>query len=284
MQPTRANVRSYSSVPELPEVETIARGLANALTGKTIAAAEVRLPRVVSPEPRRFKRAIAGERIEKVGRRGKYVVATLGSGRALVVHLRMTGRLIVQPTATAEPEPYTNVRLTFTDGTTLCFADARTFGRMRLTGPEEPWAADLGVEPLSEEFSYERFSELLDRRTTPIKAFLLDQRRIAGIGNIYACEALWEARIRPNRPAGSLSRPARARLHAAIGSVLRKAIQMRGTSVDDYVDAEGLRGGFQNELVCYGRDGKACRRCGKTIVRTVLAQRGTWWCRGCQKH
>jgi formamidopyrimidine-DNA glycosylase len=195
----------------------------------------------------------------------------------------MTGQLIVQLPGATGRLPYTNVRLTFTDGTVLCFADARTFGRMRLVGPEDPWAADVGLEPLSDDFSLERFSGLLARRTTPIKAFLLDQRRIAGIGNIYACEALWEARIRPSRPAGALSRPARARLHAAIGSVLRKAIEMRGTSVDDYVDAEGLRGGFQNELVVYGRDGKACRRCGKTIVRTVLAQRGTWWCRTCQK-
>jgi len=270
-------------VPELPEVETIARGLDNALRGKTIADAEVRLARVVAPKPARFRREIAGERIERVGRRGKFAVMTLGSGRSLVVHLRMTGRLVVLPAGAADDYPYTNVRLRFTDGTTLCFADARTFGRMRLVGPEEPWAADIGVEPLSEDFSLERFSGLLRRRTTPVKVFLLDQRHIAGIGNIYACEALWEARIRPSRPAGALSRPARARLHAAIGSVLRKAIEMRGTSVDDYVDAEGLRGGFQNVLSCYGRDGKACSRCGTTIVRTVLAQRGTWWCRACQK-
>jgi formamidopyrimidine-DNA glycosylase len=271
-------------VPELPEVETIARGLANALTGKTISDAEVRLGKVVSPGPKRFRREIAGERVERVGRRGKFVVATLGSGRALVVHLRMTGRLIVQPIGTAEPYPYTNVVLTFSDGVRLCFADVRQFGRMRLVGPEDPWAAEVGLEPLSDEFSPERFSGLLDRRTTPIKTFLLDQRRIAGIGNIYACEALWEARIRPSRPAGALSRPARGRLHAAIGSVLRKAIEHRGTSVDDYVDAEGLRGGFQNELNCYGRDGKACSRCGTTIVRTVIAQRGTWWCRTCQRR
>lgn len=271
-------------VPELPEVETIARGLATAVTGKTIAAAKVTLDKVVSPEPRRFARQIIGERIVGVGRRGKYVVMALESGRALVVHLRMTGQLVVRPAGTTEAYPYTHVRLEFSDGTLLCFADVRTFGRMRLVGPEEPWAAEVGLEPLSDEFSLERFSGLLARRTTPVKVFLLDQRRIAGIGNIYACEALWEARIRPNRPAGSLSRPARARLHAAIGSVLRKAIEMRGTSVDDYVDAEGLRGGFQNELSIYGRDGKACPRCGTTIVRTVIAQRGTWWCRSCQKR
>jgi formamidopyrimidine-DNA glycosylase len=269
-------------MPELPEVETIARGLANAVAGKTIGRIEVRLPKVVIPASPDFQNELRGERIAGVGRRAKFVVIGLASGRSLVVHLRMTGRLIVQPSGTTQPEPYTNVLLEFTDGTRLCFADVRQFGRMRLVGPEEPWAAEVGIEPLSEEFSYERFSGLLAGRTTPIKVFLLDQRRIAGIGNIYACEALWLARIRPSTPAGSLSRARRLRLHGAIGDVLRLAIEMRGTSVDDYVDAEGLRGGFQNILSVYGRDGRPCLRCGSPIVRTVLAQRGTWWCRTCQ--
>ncbi len=271
-------------VPELPEVETIARGLANAVDGKTIDSVTVLLPRVVSPEPKRFVADLTGERIAAVGRRGKFVVFSLASGRQLVVHLRMTGRLIVQRAGTTIPEPYTNVLLHFSDGTRLCFADVRTFGRMRLVGPEEPWAAEVGLEPLSGEFSLERFSGLLAGRTTPVKVFLLDQRRVAGIGNIYACEALWEARIRPTRPAGTLSMQARRRLHHSIRDVLRRAIEMRGTSVDDYVDAEGLRGGFQNVLSVYGRHGKGCPRCKRPIVRTVVAQRGTWWCRDCQKR
>jgi formamidopyrimidine-DNA glycosylase len=273
-------------VPELPEVETIARGLDRAISGKTFAGAEVRLPRVVvAKDPRPLGAALAGDRVAHVGRRGKFVCIALGSGRSLAVHLRMTGRLIVQAAAGAPaPLPYTNVLLNFTDGSRLAFADSRTFGRMRLVEPEEAWAADFGLEPLSRDFSYERFSELLAGRTTPIKVFLLDQRRIAGIGNIYACEALWEARIRPTRPAGTLSKQARHRLHEAITSVLRRAIEMRGTSVDDYVDAEGLRGGFQNLLSVYGRDGKNCSRCGRKIVRTVISQRGTWWCRTCQKN
>ncbi len=271
-------------MPELPEVETIARGLANAVDGKTIDAVTVLLPRVVSPEPMRFVADLTGDRILSVGRRGKFVVISLASGRQLVVHLRMTGRLIVQRTGATSLEPYTNVALTFADGTRLCFADPRTFGRMRLVGPEEPWAAEVGFEPLSSDFSFERFSELLAGRTTPVKAFLLDQRRIAGIGNIYACEALWEARIRPTRPAGTLSSQARRRLHQSITDVLRRAIEMRGTSIDDYVDADGLRGGFQNVLSVYGRHGKQCPRCSRTIVRTVIAQRGTWWCRDCQKR
>ncbi|MBC5810945.1 MAG: bifunctional DNA-formamidopyrimidine glycosylase/DNA-(apurinic or apyrimidinic site) lyase [Candidatus Eremiobacteraeota bacterium] len=270
-------------MPELPEVETIARGLDRAIAGKTVESATVRLPKVVLPEPRRFSRRLAGDRVDRAGRRGKFVVISLASGRSLVVHLRMTGRLIVQPAGATNLEPYTNVVLNFRDGARLCFADVRQFGRMRLVEPEDPWAAEVGLEPLSDDFSFERFSGLLSGRTTPIKAFLLDQRRIAGIGNIYACEALWEARIRPGLPAGSLSPQRRRRLHEAIRSVLVRAIEHRGTSVDDYVDAEGLRGGFQNKLSVYGRDGHACPRCGKTVVRTVLAQRGTWWCRTCQR-
>ena len=196
----------------------------------------------------------------------------------------MTGRLIVQAAESAQaPLPYTNVLLEFTDGTRLSFADVRTFGRMRLVEQEEPWAAEFGLEPLSHEFTSESFSGLLAGRPTPIKVFLLDQRRIAGIGNIYACEALWEARIRPTLPAGKLSKAARMRLHHSITDVLRRAIEMRGTSVDDYVDADGLRGGFQNVLSVYGRHGQECKRCGKEIVRTVVAQRGTWWCKTCQK-
>jgi formamidopyrimidine-DNA glycosylase len=270
-------------VPELPEVETIARGLDGALSGKRIESATVLREKVVQPAPRRFSRLLRGDRLASVGRRGKYVVMRLNSGRSLVTHLRMTGRLIVQRPPAGPPEPYTNVLLRFDDGTRLCFADVRQFGRMRLVEPEEPWAAEVGIEPLSPEFSVERFRALLEGRTTPIKAFLLDQRHIAGLGNIYVCEALWEARIHPGGPAGSLSGTASRRLHQAIDNVLRRAIAFRGTSVDDYVDADGLRGGFQNQLSVYGRDGNACPRCERKIVRTVLAQRGTWWCPKCQR-
>jgi formamidopyrimidine-DNA glycosylase len=271
-------------VPELPEVETIARGLANAVTGKTIDAVTVSLPKIaVAPEAVSFEAALAGDTIASVGRRGKYVTIDLASGRRLVVHLRMTGRLIVQGPGYAEPFPYTHVVLAFTDGSRLSFADVRQFGRVRLLAAGDPWDADGGVEPLSEGFTSEAFVSMLDGRRTRIKAFLLDQSRIAGVGNIYACEALWEAGIRPSRPAHTISRPARRRLHGAIRSVLARSIEARGTSVDDYVDAEGLKGGFQNQLAVYGRLGEPCPRCGKPIVRTVLGQRGTWWCRGCQK-
>jgi len=271
-------------LPELPEVETIVRGLARAIVGKTIESAEIRLPKMVIAPPRlSFPSAVAGERVTGVARRGKYAIVELASGHALVTSLRMTGRLVVA--VKGEPEsPGTHVILHFTDGARLRFSDVRTFGRMRLVRPGEAWDRELGIEPLSSGFTQEAFIGMLSGRTTPIKALLLDQRRVAGIGNIYACEALWEARIRPSRPAGILTKPATCRLRRAIVEVLQRAIEMRGTSVDDYVDADGLQGGFQNDLSVYGRNGRLCRRCGKSrIVRTVLAQRGTWWCRRCQR-
>jgi formamidopyrimidine-DNA glycosylase len=271
-------------VPELPEVETIVRGLRRAIVGKTIANADVRLERMtIAPQGVIFARAVTGRRIAALGRRGKYAVLELDSGQALVVSLRMTGRLVVSAPSEAD-HPRSHVVLHFTDGARLHFADVRTFGRMRLVAPGEAWDRELGVEPLSERFTQEAFIGMLAERTSPIKAFLLDQRRIAGIGNIYACEALWEARIRPTRPAGSLTKAAAVRLRHAIVDVLRRAITMRGTSIDDYVDAQGLEGGFQNSLTVYGRHGRLCARCGTSrIVRTVIAQRGTWWCRRCQK-
>lgn len=270
-------------MPELPEVETIARGLANAVVGKTIESVDIRLPKMaIAPPGVDFARALAGETITAVGRRGKYVVMDLASGRQLVTSLRMTGRLVVQRDGEAEYKG-THIVFHYMDGTRLSFADLRTFGRMRLVEPGELWDKSLGIEPLSKGFTPEGFIGMLSGRTTPIKALLLDQQRIAGIGNIYACEALWDAGIKPGRPAKALTKPAVRRLHRAIIEVLTRAINMRGTSVDDYVDAEGLQGGFQNVLAVYGKKDEPCPRCGKPIVRTVLAQRGTWWCRHCQR-
>lgn len=274
-------------MPELPEVETIVRGLARGIVGKTIARVEIRLPKMaVAPDGTDFQRAVAGGRIVDVSRRGKYAVIEVESRKRaalrLVTSLRMTGRLVVQKPG--EPDfPGTHIVLHFADTARLSFADVRTFGRMRLVEPGEQWDQSLGIEPLSLGFTPEGFLGMLAGRMTPIKALLLDQRRIAGIGNIYACEALWEAGIRPSRPAKALTKPAVRRLYHAIVDVLTRAIEMRGTSVDDYVDAEGLRGGFQNALAVYGKAGESCSRCGAPIVRTVLGQRGTWWCKSCQR-
>ncbi len=271
-------------MPELPEVETIVRGLRRSIVGKTIASVDVRLPRVVVTSPGvDLARSLSGQRIVAVGRRGKNTEIQLDSGRLLVVSLRMTGRLVVTPRK-RPGYPGSHVALHFVDGAALHFADVRTLGRMRLVGAGEAWDRELGVEPLSDGFTPEAFIGMLAGRTSPIKVFLLDQKRIAGIGNIYACEALWEARIRPTRLAGALTKTAASRLQHAIVDVLQRAITMRGTSVDDYVDAEGLKGGFQNNLAVYGKHGRLCLRCRTSrIVRTVMAQRGTWWCRKCQR-
>jgi len=270
-------------MPELPEVETIVRGLAATTIGKRIVRADVRLAKIaVSKAGIDFRRTIEGAVVVATRRRGKYAILELDSGKSLVTSLRMTGRLVVQ--GAGEPDfPGTHVVLWFADGTRLSFADLRTFGRMRLVETGEAWDEKLGIEPFSSGFTAEAFMGMLAGRTTPIKVLLLDQRRVAGIGNIYACEALWEARIRPSRPAKALTKPAIRRLHHAIVDVLQRAIVMRGSSVDDYVDAGGLRGGFQNVLSAYGRLGEPCVRCGSPIVRTVLGQRGTWWCRACQR-
>lgn len=270
-------------MPELPEVETIARGLASKIAGKSISGVEVRLKRMAQAPPGvKFERALIGEKIVSVGRRAKYAVMRLTSGRSLVTSLRMTGRLVVQ-SGKEQDYPGTHIVLHFKDGTRLAFADLRTFGRMRLVEPHEAWDEAIGPEPLSSAFTEEGFIGMLSGRTTPIKAFLLDQHRIAGIGNIYACEALWQAGIRPTRKAGAITKPAVRRLYSAIKDVLRRAIEMRGTSVDDYVDAEGLQGGFQNVLAVYGKSGAPCPTCKTPIQRTVIAQRGTWWCKKCQR-
>ncbi len=271
-------------MPELPEVETIVRGLASCILNKVIAHVDVNLPRMVTPAPPLFEAMLRGQTLRACERRAKYIVFTLDHGYQLIVHLRMTGRFMYAQADDAAP-PYSHVHFRFTDGTQLFFADTRTFGRMRIVEPDEAWAAGLGVEPLSPEFTVNALHALCKGRTTPIKTFLLDQRHIAGIGNIYACEALWQARIAPSTPAGNLKPAARAALHAALQDVLERAIHMRGTSARDYVDAEGLKGGFQNVLTVYGRHGQACPRprCGGSIERSVLAQRGTWWCRRCQR-
>ncbi len=269
-------------MPELPEVETIVRGLRGAIVGERIMAVDIRLAKIAQAPPGvDFARALLGETITGVTRRAKYALIELASGRRLVTSLRMTGRLVVGKPGDAA-FPGTHIVFALKSLKTLSFADIRTFGRMRLVEPGDAWDANLGPEPLEKAFTPEAFVSMLSERTTSIKVLLLDQRRIAGIGNIYACEALWEAKIRPSTPAKDLSRAAMIRLHGTLIEVLSRAVEMRGSSIDDYVDADGLRGGFQNVLAVYGRLGQPCTRCGTPIQRSVLAGRGTWWCRMCQ--
>jgi formamidopyrimidine-DNA glycosylase len=279
---TEFGPESDCALPELPEAETIARGLDRALRGEAIVRVQVfRRKNVVAPAGRSFARSLLGDRIERVGRRGKYVVIELQSRRRLIVQLRMTGRLLVLQRGERAPAA-ARLLIHFQNGSALCYADVRKLGRVTLA-ENGAWEAALGAEPLGKDFTVRGFAAMLSGRTTPIKVLLLDQRRLAGVGNIYACEALWAARIRPSRSSESLTASEVRRLHRAIVDVLQKAIALRGSSIDDYVDENGSQGGFQNVLRVYGRRGKPCVRCGSPIVRAVLATRGTWWCGVCQK-
>ena len=268
-------------MPELPEVETIARDLAPLLRGKRIIAVHAARRPPVFDAASLPARRLAGRTIADVGRAGKFIVVDLDGGLHLAVHLRMTGNLLFQRTPRAVP--YTRATIDLDDGSRLVFADVRTFGRMRVVRGDVRDTLGIGIEPFSPELDAQLLGRMARRRRTPVKTFMLDQRRIAGVGNIYACESLFHACLRPTKRVGKLSAKERARLLAALRRVLDKAIRHRGSSVDDYVDAGGKEGGFQKLLSVYGRAGQPCRRCGTPIRRIVLAQRGTFYCPACQR-
>jgi formamidopyrimidine-DNA glycosylase len=282
-------------MPELPEVETIARQLRRLVVDRTISEFESRWIRLTEPEPAEvFGARLRGRRIRDVRRRGKFVVFDLDGDEALVVSLRMTGKLLYD--VAEVDERYIRAEIRFIDGTALRFSDTRKFGRMAVVEasaldangggrPRMPLHSSLGAEPLSRRFTIAWLRQLLRRRPrAAIKVLLLDQRAIAGIGNIYAIEALWRARIHPLRKAGSLRAEEIARLHEAIRWALRKGIRLGGASPTDYVDAEGNRGRMQREFQVYGRAGEPCPRCGRGIVRTVVGGRGTFHCPRCQRR
>jgi formamidopyrimidine-DNA glycosylase len=274
-------------MPELPEVETIRRRLAPVLEGATIEAAEIVDPRLTRPvDPALVAEALVGERVTALERRGKYLLWRLASGRTLVVHLRMTGSLRHAEGGELPDDAYRRATLALDTGARLGYRDVRRFGTWELLEPEHlrPYLAGrLGPEPLAASFSAARLHTLLAGRRAPIKAFLLDQRRIAGVGNIYADEALWRARIHPLRPAGSLDRAEVAALHRALRAALRKGIELQGSTLRDYVTPDGDGGGMQREFHVYGRLGEPCDRCGRPIERIVVAGRGTWLCPHCQR-
>jgi formamidopyrimidine-DNA glycosylase len=285
-------------MPELPEVETIARQLRALVVDRTISEFESRWIRLTEPEPAEVVGArLRGRRISDVRRRGKFVVFDLDGGEALVVSLRMTGKLLYG--ATDVDERYIRGEIRFSDGTAMRFSDTRKFGRMAVIDAAtldtrgalppglrkgRPLHASLGQEPLARGFTVAWLRALLHRRPrAAIKVLLLDQRAIAGIGNIYAIEALWRARIHPLRKAGSLRTDEIARLHEAIRWALRKGIRLGGASPSDYVDARGNKGRMQREFQVYARAGEPCPRCGRAIVRTVVGGRGTFHCPRCQR-
>jgi formamidopyrimidine-DNA glycosylase len=279
-------------MPELPEVETVVRDLRPELRGRTMVGAEVTLDRIVRfPDARTFVEGLSGARIEDVCRRGKYLLFPLaradGNDDELVVHLGMTGHLEVREPDAPLPR-HTHFRARLDDGRDLRYSDARQFGRL-LLGPrdllEDRRAMPrLGVEPLSPEFTAAALDTVLRTTTRTVKAALLDQRGVAGLGNIYVDEACFRAGIKPQRRCPRLTRKEREALHEAIVWVLEKAVRNRGSSVDDYRDIWDARGSNQESLLAYGRAGLPCLRCGHPELRkAVVAGRGTTWCPGCQR-
>jgi formamidopyrimidine-DNA glycosylase len=273
-------------MPELPEVETIRRQLAPALEGRRIESVRVLDPRWCEPAPpEAIEDALEGRVIEEVGRRGKYLILSLEDDVHLVMHLRMTGNLLI---AGDHDEPaHLRVDIHLDDGKRLLFVDVRRFGTgdVLLGGDAlaDYFGSRLGVEPLSADFTAEALRALARGRKQPVKAFLLNQERIAGVGNIYADEALWRARVNPLRPANSLTEDEIARVVRAIKASLRMGIERQGSTLRDYAAPDGARGSMQDEFRVYGRDGLACRRCRTTITKTRVGGRGTWFCPHCQR-
>ena len=271
-------------MPELPEVETLARQLHKLLAGAVFARAEVLWPRSIAlPDAAEFARQAPGLRIEGVGRRGKFIVFGLSGGRHLLIHLRMSGQVRVEPPGAA-PDGHARVVFDLEDGRRLIFSDTRKFGRMYLTSDMGAVAGKLGAEPLAEDFALADLRALLVRRKGALKPLLLRQDLLAGLGNIYADEALFAARLHPQRKADTLTPGEVRRLYTAIRQVLAQAIAGRGTTLRDarYRDAEGRPGEFQERLCVYQRHGEPCVRCGTPIERIVVSQRGTHYCPHCQ--
>ena len=281
-------------MPELPEVETVARDLRPRIVGATIVGARCTWARTLRTHtPEAFAEAVAGRRVEAVGRRAKQVLIELSGAAALTVHLKMTGQLFVVP-AEAPEDPYIRLVLELEDGREIRFRDIRKFGRIGLYG-RDPDSGELtvevggaavfaaiGPEPLDAAFTLRDFRRLLRRRKGRLKPLLLDQSFLAGVGNIYADEALWTARLHPLRTAGTLRPPDERRLYEAVRTILSEAIERRGSSIDDYTAPDG-DGSMQDRLQVYQRTGEPCPRCGRGVKRVVIGARSTHFCSWCQR-
>jgi len=273
-------------VPELPEVETIRRQLAPRLEARRLERLEVLDPRWCEPaEPGALEDAASGRRIDRVWRRGKYLVLELEGDVHLVMHLRMTGNLLLS--RDGADRPHLRARLGLDSGESVLFVDVRRFGTgVVLLGSEARDAyfdERLGVEPLSPGFTTDALRALARGRRAPVKAFLLTQERLAGVGNIYADEALFRARIHPLRPVGTLKRPQIEALREAVVESLEAGIDAKGATIDDFRNADGAEGRFQDEFLVYGRADEPCVRCGSPIRKLRAAGRGTYVCERCQR-
>ncbi len=274
-------------MPELPETETIARDLDGSVSGRTILNVAITRPDVLREATSvEMKERLAGAALVRSWRRAKLVVIDLSTGDRIVVQPRFTGALIVDDgTLDRALIAYSTLVLGLDDGRSLHYCDVRRLGTFSLMDAVrfEAYSSMLGEEPLDRSFTVERLSVLVRGSNQPVKKVLMDQRRIAGIGNIYANEALWRAGIDPSRAARALKRDEIGRLHGAIVSVLEESIKMRGTSFRDYVDSRGQRGGFAQMLQAYGRGGEPCLRCGAKLIGThAVDGRTTVFCARCQ--
>jgi formamidopyrimidine-DNA glycosylase len=275
-------------MPELPEVETVARGLKATLEGHVVTRLALNRPDLRVPFPPDLVSRVQGKRVVAIGRRAKYILLTLDSGDVMIVHLGMSGRFVIQRGPPTEPEPHDHMVLTADDGTVYVFNDARRFGRVALAEggrlSEDPLFAGLGPEPLDAAFDGKFLATRLEGKNTPIKAALLDQRVVAGLGNIYVCEALFRARLDPTRLAGTVSGAKAAKLAKAIREVLTEAIAAGGSTLRDFVHHDGELGYFQHSFSVYDREGQACPGCSCAvaitggIARIVQSGRSTFYC------
>lgn len=274
-------------MPELPEVETYVRELEPELAGRSVTAAVVNWPKIIAePSVEVFQQGMVGQRFVSFGRRGKFMLLGLEGGDSLIVHLRMTGKLLIQPPDT-RPDKHTHLVLMLDDDRQLHYNDARKFGRLWLVHDTEPVLQKLGPEPFGGDFTDDWLAARLSGRRASIKALLLDQAVVAGVGNIYADEALFGASIHPARMGGTLETEEVERLVESVQDVLGRGIERRGSSLGDsgaqnYVRPGGESGGFQEEHKVFRRTGKPCPVCGTSVERIVLAQRSTHFCPNCQ--
>ena len=272
-------------MPELPEVETIVRGLAEALPGARIERVHVLKPDLIEGEKAAsFERALAGRTIASVTRRAKNILMDVGEGERLAVNLGMTGRLLMP--SEGDPAPtHPGVRFALDGGRELLYHDVRRFGRLwRMTEEEwRAWEAKLGVEPLSDAFTAKWLHDAARKSRVAVKTWLMDQARVVGVGNIYASEALFRAKVDPRRPADQLTRREAGRVRDGVREVLAEAIEFRGTTLLDYRDASGEPGEFVKRLKVYDREGEPCVGCAGTVQRIVQGGRSTFFCPRCQR-
>ena len=275
-------------MPELPEVETVRAQLEPRLVERRFERVEIADPRLTRPfDPAGVAADLEGERVAALGRRGKYLIVRFESGRCLLVHLRMTGQLLhANGESLAAVDSHRRAVVNLDDGSDVVYRDVRRFGTWQLFEPGEVESyldERVGPEPLARSFTSRRLAAVLSGRQAPVKAVVLDQRRLAGVGNIYADEALWRANIHPLQPAGELDADELSALHRGIRSALRAGIERQGATLSDYRAPDGSSGRMQHEFKVYGREGEPCERCGTPIEKIRAAGRGTWYCPSCQR-